>query len=162
MHWFDLAIHNMTVDAQVASPSDPVCPGNRVIFTCQQGGAFARWTIYLPTGQTLQQPAQNSRYGSVETFMNDPGYIFEIHVLSNSSSASITSELQVTAVRELNGVRVECFGPNGTMMYTINVASVGEFIMAILVTIIIIIPQLPFINKICRSSSSSKWSHGNQ
>jgi hypothetical protein len=63
--------------------------------------------------------------------MNDPGYIFEIHVLSNSSSASITSELQVTAVRELNGVRVECFGPNGTMMYTINVASVGEFIMAI-------------------------------
>ena len=109
------------------SPTEPVCPGNRVIFICQQPGALARWTIILPS-ITLQNSAQNSQYGSVLTFVADPGYRFEIHVVSNSSSSIITSELQVTAVRELDGVTVECAGHSGTFMSTIRVASVGEFI----------------------------------
>ena len=64
--------------------------------------------------------------GSIVTFVNDPGFHFEIHVLSNSSN-SVTSELQVTAVRELNGVPVKCSG-SGNYMSTIQVASVGELL----------------------------------
>ena len=109
------------------SPSDPVCPGNRVIFTCQQAGAFARWRIFLPSG-TLQNTAQSSLIGSVLTFVNDPGFNFELHVVSINSSI-LTTELQVTAVRELNGVTVECAGST-FFTSTIRVASVGELIIA--------------------------------
>ena len=109
------------------APSEPVCPGNRVIFTCQQSGAVARWRIFLPS-VTLQNTAQNSQIGSVLAFVNDPGFNFEHHVLSFSSNI-ITTELQVTAVRELNGVRVECAGST-FFTSTIRVASVGELIIA--------------------------------
>ena len=113
------------IGAQLTSPSEPVCPGNRVIFTCQQPGALTVWMIYLPSSRTLQNIVQNPRYGSVWTFAADPGFDFEIHVVSNSSN-SITTELQVTAVREIDGATVECFGANGTIMSTLRVASVGE------------------------------------
>ena len=102
-----------------------MCPGNRAIFTCQQPGGLTVWMIYLPSSRTLQNTVQSPRYGSVLTFAADPGFNFEIHVVSNSSN-SITTELQVTAVRELDGVTVECIGPSGTFMSTIRVASVGE------------------------------------
>ena len=64
--------------------------------------------------------------------MDDPGFHFELHVVSNSSN-SITSELQVTAVSELNGVIVECGGLSGTFMSAIQVASVGELISIIII-----------------------------
>ena len=71
----------------------------------------------------LQNTARSSQNGSVLTFVGDPGFNFEIHVVSSGSN--ITSELQVTAVRELDGVTVECIGTSGTFMSTIRVASVG-------------------------------------
>ena len=62
-------------------------------------------------------------------FADDPGFNFEIHVIS-SGSDGITTELQVTAVRELNGVTVECAGLTGiSFTSTISIASVGEFII---------------------------------
>ena len=100
-----------------------MCPGNRVIFTCQQSGALARWRIFLPS-VTLQNTAQSSQIGSVLAFVNDPGFNFEHHVVSFNSNI-ITTELQVTAVRELNGVTVEC-GGSTFFISTIRVASVGE------------------------------------
>ena len=117
----------MTVDAQLTSPTEPVCPGNCVIFTCHQPGAFINWRIILRS-VTLQNVAQSSHYGSSLTFVADPGFGFKIHIVSNSSN-SITTELQVTAVRELNGVTVECIGPNGTSISTIRVASLGKLII---------------------------------
>ena len=45
---------------------------------------------------------QSSQVGSIVIFENDP-FHFEIHIVSNSSN-SITSEMQVTAVRQLDGV----------------------------------------------------------
>ena len=59
-------------------------------------------------------------------FPDDPGFNFEIHVIS-SSSDSITTELQVTAVRELNGVMVECAGLTTRFTSTISIASISEF-----------------------------------
>jgi hypothetical protein len=60
-------------------------------------------------------------------FTADPGFNFEIHVLSNSSSSMIITELQVTAVRALNGITVECSGPDiSAIMSTIQVASLGK------------------------------------
>ena len=107
------------------SPSDPVCPGNRVIFTCQQPGTFTRWRIMLPSG-TIQHLTFSTQLGSILTFANDPDFNFEVHVVSNSSDI-LTTELQVTAVKELNGVTVECFGSNESRFTsTINVTSVGE------------------------------------
>ena len=100
-----------------------MCPGNRVIFTCQQTGFVSRWTINLPS-VLLQNSAQISQRGSIVTFSKDP-FDFEIHIASNSSN-SITSELQVTAVKRLNGVRVQCSRVNETFMSAIRVASIGE------------------------------------
>jgi hypothetical protein len=50
----------------IPSPSEPVCPGNRVTFTCQQRGAFAQWSINLQP--ILHQTAQSSQVGSVFPF----------------------------------------------------------------------------------------------
>ena len=113
------------LDAKLTSPSEAVCPGNRVIFTCQQTGFLSRWTINLPLVM-LQNSIQISQRGSIIIFAKDP-FDFEIQVVSNSSN-SITSELQVTAVKRLNGVRVQCHcgRVNETFMSAIRVASIGE------------------------------------
>ena len=115
--------HLYAIDAQLTSPSEAVCPGNRVIFTCQQTGFVSRWTINLPSVM-LQNIVLISQWGSIVTFANDP-FDFEIHVVSNSSN-SITSELQVTAVKRLNGITVQCSRVNETFMSAIRVVSVGE------------------------------------
>ena len=120
---FDIIIsHKMNSGAQLTSPSEPVCPGNRIIFTCQQPGAFAQWRIDLQP--TLRQTVQSTQVGSVITFGVDRGFNFELHIVSNSSGI-LTTELQVTAVRELDGVRVDCTG-SITFESTIQVVSVGE------------------------------------
>ena len=139
----------MILDAQLPSPSEPVCPGNRAIFICQQSGAVARWMIFLPSG-TLENTALNSQIGSVLTFVNDPGFNFGLHVISFNSNI-ITTELWVTAVRELNGVTVEC-GGSVIFMSTIQVASVGE--------LVIILGIFIFINvnlKILRLLQVESW-----
>ena len=76
----------------------------------------------------LQTSVRTSQVESKVTIVNDPGFHFEIHIVSNSSN-SIISELQVTAVRQLNGVTVECSGASEHYMSTIEVASVGELII---------------------------------
>ena len=111
----------------VPSPSEPVCPGNRVIFTCQQTGA-TQWEINLQP--TLLQSAQSTQVGSVITFGVDRGFNFELHIVSFSSGI-LTTELQVTAVRELNEVTVVCIGASDDFMSTIQIASVGELIAAL-------------------------------
>ena len=68
--------------------------------------------------------------GSVITFGADRGFDFELHIVSFSSGI-LTTELQVTAVRELNGVTVECIGSSGRFISTIQAASVGEFMIII-------------------------------
>ena len=117
----------MILDAQLPSPSDPVCPGNRAIITCQQSGVVARWRISLPSG-ALENTALSSQIGSVLTFLNDPGFNFELHVVSFNSNI-LTTELRVTAVRQLNGVTVQCGGSGDSIESTIQVASVGELII---------------------------------
>ena len=96
------------------------------MFVCQQTGSLTRWTVNLPGGSSndLVNSASSSLAGTVLTFSNDP-YGFEIHVLSSSSSSSVISELRVTAVRQLNGVTVECEGGSGSYMSTIEISSVG-------------------------------------
>ena len=106
-----------------------MCPGNRVIFTCQQTNIVSRWTINLPSGM-LQTYVRTSQVESNVTIVNDPGFHFEIHIVSTSSNSTI-SELQVSAVRQLNGVTVECDGADEQYMSTIEVASVGELIIVI-------------------------------
>ena len=116
---------SLNIGAQLA-PSEPVCPGNRIIFSCQQSGDnVARWEINLPEGQTLRNNTAAANTSQSLTFMNDPGFNFEVHVVSISSD-SITTELQATAVRELNGITVICTGASGRFMSTIQVASVSE------------------------------------
>jgi hypothetical protein len=65
--------------------------------------------------------------GSVIPFGVERGFSFELHIVSNSSNI-LTTELQVTAVRELNDITVSCTGSSGTFFSTIQVASVGELI----------------------------------
>ena len=116
-----------STDAQLTPPDEAVCVGEQVVFVCQQTGSTLRWTVDLPGGisNELVNTASSSQAGIVSMFTNDP-YGFEIHVLSSSSSSSVISELHVTAVRQLNGVTVECEGGIGRYMSTIQIASVGE------------------------------------
>ena len=60
---------------------------------------------------------------SIGTFPNDPGFGFNISTTSISNN--ITSELRVTAARDLDGVTVECEGFSETFMSNIQVA-LGE------------------------------------
>ena len=69
----------------------------------------------------LQTNAQSSQLGSTITFGADPGFHFEIRVVSSDRNG-ITTELHVTAKRELNGATVECTGSTGPFMYIIQVA----------------------------------------
>ena len=105
-----------------------MCVGEQVVFVCQQSGSTLRWTVDLPGGVSneFSNPATSSQAGRVLSFTNDPGFGFEIHVLSSSSASIVISELRVTAVRQLNGATVECAGPSGRDMSTIQIASVGE------------------------------------
>ena len=95
------------------------------MFICQHPGSALVWTVDLPGG-TITESVASSQAGRVLTFANDPGFEFEVHVLSSSSASSIISELCVIAVKQLNGVTVECIGPSGNDMSTIQVMS-GEF-----------------------------------
>ena len=63
--------------------------------------------------------------GELEMFPGDSGYAFEVTTTALGNS-SIVSELRVTAVRELDGVRVDCVGFSGMYRSQIQVASVGE------------------------------------
>ena len=109
------------------APSEPVCPGDCIIFTCNQTGIFTRWIINLSSGM-IQTNARSTEVGSILRFNNDP-FNFETHVLSSSSN-TLTTQLQVTAMRELNGVTVQCDGAIEGSDHTsaIQIASVGELI----------------------------------
>ena len=97
------------------------------MFVCQQTGSTLRWTVNLPDSEVMiTQSVLSSQAGSALTFTNDPGFGFEIHILSSSSASNVISELRVTAVRQLNGATVECRGNMGTYLSTIQIASVGE------------------------------------
>ena len=101
-----------------------MCEGQEVVFTCQQSGVITRWAVNL-TNTTMDKSVAHRPAGTVYNFMNDPGFKFEISTLPSNSSSFI-SKLRVTAVRQLNGVTVECVGNNGPFMSTIQIASVGE------------------------------------
>ena len=86
---------------------------------------------------TIENSVRRSQYGSPVDLAGDPGFNFEIHVVSNinSSTNSTTTELQVTAVRELDGVTVECTiaGTGSPIRSTIQVASSGKLIIIMIV-----------------------------
>ena len=90
------------LDAQLTAPDEAVCPGNH-IFICQQTGFLSSWTINLPSVQLHTYSTVRFPERVRSTFQNDPGFHFEVHITSNSTNIT-TSELQVTAVRELDGV----------------------------------------------------------
>ena len=79
-------------DAQLTPPGEAVCEEKQVVFVCQQNGSFLRWTVDLPGGVSneLSNSASSSQAGTVLIFADDPGFGFEIHVLS-SSSTSVSS-----------------------------------------------------------------------
>ena len=128
-----LLLYNLEIrfcsDAQLTSPGEAVCVGEQVVFVCQQSGSTLRWTVgNLPGGVSneLTITSSSSQAGMVLTLVDDPGFGFEIHVLSSSSSSNVITELHVTAVRQLNGVTVGCRGPIESYMSTIQIIS-GEF-----------------------------------
>ena len=140
--------------APLKSPtSEPICPGNRIIFICQQTDLVARWTIKLSSINLERSVNSNER--STLTFENDPGFHFEIHniITVSNNSNSITTELHVTAVRELDGVTVECSGASGSIEFTIEVASIGKVISMVLMCI----HSLNVLHLCKRPSSCSNW-----
>ena len=113
------------IDAQLTSPSEAVCAGARIRFSCVQNGTLATWTVNLSPSMTLSGIVLSNLDGSILHFQGDPGFNFEIHVISSTSNR-LTTELRVTAVRELNGVTVQCAGASGSFVSVIQVVPVGE------------------------------------
>ena len=99
--------------------------GNRVVLSCEQMDSQTRWTVTLLSGIELEKVVMSADVGRIFTFENDPGFGFELHVLSRSSATRVFSELRVTAARQLNGVSVECTGFH-IFMSTVHVALVGK------------------------------------
>ena len=112
--------------AQLTSPDEAVCVGKQVVFSCQQAGGIASWTVDLPLGRTLFSSASSSQSNRVATFLNDD-FGFTIHILPRSTPSSVHTDLSVTAVRQLHGIRVVCQGASGIFNSTIQIASVGGF-----------------------------------
>ena len=105
-----------------------MCAGNQVVFVCRQSSS-SRWTVFTLPSETVDQislTVDSSQTGTVLPIPYDPGFGFEIYVLPSNSSSSVISELRVTAVRQLNGVTLECAGDNGHYMSTIMIISVGK------------------------------------
>ena len=100
--------------------------GKQIVFSCQQAGGIASWTVELPLGRTLFSSASSSQSDRMATFLND-NFGFTIHILPTSTPSRIHTELRVTAVRELHGVGVVCQGGSGIFNSTIQVAPVGGF-----------------------------------
>ena len=114
------------IDAQLTSPSEAVCAGTRIRFSCLQNGTHATWTVNLISpSMMLSGIVQGNLDGSILHFQGDPGFNFEIHIISSTSNR-LTTELRVTAVRELNGVTVQCAGASGSFVSVIRVVPVGE------------------------------------
>ena len=113
-------------DAQLTSPDAAVCVGKQVVFSCQQAGGIGSWTVDLPLGRTLFSSVSSSQSNRIAYFLNDD-FGFKIHILPTSTPNSVHTDLHVTAVRQLHGVRVVCQGAGGIFNSTIQVASVGKF-----------------------------------
>ena len=109
-------------DAQLSPPIEAVCLGQQVQIVCQQLGGSTTWKVNLQ--RMMLRVLAPREVGGVEMFPDDPGFAFE--VVTTDFNTSIVSELRVTAVRELNGVTVDCEGFSGTYMSEIQVATVGE------------------------------------
>ena len=120
----ELQLSTFYKDAQFLAQPEGVCVGQEVVVAClQPTGTTIRWTINLPN-ITLENSTSSPQTEAELTFVDDPGFEFEIHNFFLSSI--IISELLVTAVRQLNGVTVECLGGNGNFTTTIQIVSVGK------------------------------------
>ena len=109
------------IDAQLISPGDAVCLGNHVTFTCHHAEpGRPRWRIYIPL-KVLAQIVLSNEVRFMHSFQEDPGFGFQLQI-SSITPKNITTELQVTAVRQLNNVSVECAGSSGTFVSVILVA----------------------------------------
>ena len=104
--------------------------GKQVVFVCQQTGSTSRWTVGNLPGATgvldqISLTIDSSQAGTVLPIPDKSSFGFEIHVLSSSLASRVISELRVTAVRQLNGVTVECAGDR-FYTSTLQIASVGK------------------------------------
>ena len=82
-------------------------------------------TVNLPD-ITLENSTSSPQVGAELTFVDDPGLGFEIQI-SHIVFSFIISELHMTAVRQLNGVMVECLGGSGNFTSIIQIAPVAEY-----------------------------------
>ena len=98
------------------------------MFVCQQTGPTLTWRVTFPGGISFERSVLSPQVGTNLNFENDDEFGFEIHILSSSS------ELRVTAVRQLNGVTVECRGGSGTYMSNIHIVPIGECMKYVTVT----------------------------
>ena len=97
-----------------------------MVFSCEQAGDTAQWIVTLRSGTRLTGLALSSNVGTPVALQNDPGFGFEIHVLSSSGPSRVFSELRVTAARQLNNVTVTCEGHSGSFNHLIPVFPLGE------------------------------------
>ena len=114
-------------DAQLTPPDEPVCVGKQVVFSCEQAGNTAEWIVTLLSGRRLTGIALSSNIEAPQSLQNDPGFGFEIHVLSSSGPSRVFSELRVTAARQIDRVTVTCEGLGGSFNDLIHIFPLGEY-----------------------------------
>ena len=103
-----------------------MCVRNQVVFSCEQDRSTAEWIVTLESWRRLTGLALSSNVETPQSLQIDPGFGFEIHVLSSSGPTRVFSELRVTAARQLNNVTVTCEGHSGSFNHLIPVFPLGE------------------------------------
>ena len=115
-------------------PTDDICPGDNVTFTCvivDDGTRFTRWTV-TPGGAdprcTVEHPDPlTESCGPMNSFTSS---------LTGSSGTSYTSTLSVESIPDsLNGTIVECTNSTGSTIGSDVICIVGEKIINLYVCI---------------------------
>ena len=102
--------------AILTSNIESACPGNVVIFNCDQGAASQlEWELISPD-QAQRQSTTFPSSVSVPTTRNlmFSGGIMGLFIATLTSQNPLQSTLTVTATRELNGTEVQCAEFPGT------------------------------------------------
>ena len=117
------AIHHSETQSQFTGPSNRICPGDRVTFTCVVTSTNS--TTWAVNFGRIDEDSCTYRHNTPNTQMCGPGNIFtstrtDVNGDINNSSLSV-----VSVQSGLNGVSVTCADGNGVVIDSTDICVIG-------------------------------------
>ena len=110
------------------TPAPPTCPDNTFTFTCNVTGDINGFTLWrLDSGRIPASVCQLEHRSSSSGSFCGPGSLFTAQGGAGfgTDGPSYISTLSATASPRLNGMLVECFGPDGVNLEPYNLVGSG-------------------------------------